>query len=110
VPLSPGGFGALPVFDDSQASSTLTAGSIGASSSAISPVSSVTLEVSMLAPQPTLQVSTPPPSPTILAFKAKFITPTRRSGRYGAAVDGASVTDEDSLQRAMRRKAELNLE
>jgi hypothetical protein len=41
---------------------------------------------------------------------ADFVTPTRRSGRYDAAADGAKVTDEDSMHRAMRRKAELNLD
>jgi hypothetical protein len=30
--------------------------------------------------------------------------------RYGEAVDGASMTDEDSLHRAMRRKAQINLD
>jgi hypothetical protein len=85
-------------------------GGIGVSSSTINPVSPVTLEVEALASQPATYVSTPPSSPTIPTFKADFITPTRRSGRYGAAVDGASVTDEGSLQRAMRRKAELNLD
>jgi hypothetical protein len=34
----------------------------------------------------------------------------RRSGRYAVAEDGAGVTDEDVMQRAMRRKAELNLD
>jgi hypothetical protein len=34
----------------------------------------------------------------------------RWSGRYGATADGAVVTDEDSMHRAMRRKAELNLD
>jgi hypothetical protein len=83
---------------------------MGVSSPAITPVSPVTLEVTTLAPKPALHVSTPPSSPTVPAFKADFVTPTRRSGRYGAAVDGASASDEDSLQRAMRRKAELNLD
>jgi hypothetical protein len=30
--------------------------------------------------------------------------------RFGEAADGASVTDEDSLHRAMRRKAQINLD
>nr|XP_051206417.1 uncharacterized protein LOC127321418 [Lolium perenne] len=51
------------------------------------------------APQP--QPTGPPPAmqPTV-----------RRSGRYAVAEDGAGVTDEDVMQRAMRRKAELNLD
>jgi hypothetical protein len=36
--------------------------------------------------------------------------PPRRSGRFGTSADGASVTDEDSMIWAMRRKAELNLD
>jgi hypothetical protein len=47
-------------------------------------------------------VSVPPIVP---AFKADFVMPTRRSERYGA-----SMTDEDSMQKAMRRKAERNLD
>jgi hypothetical protein len=34
----------------------------------------------------------------------------RRSGRYATAEDGAGVTDEDMLQRAMRRQAAKNLD
>jgi hypothetical protein len=41
---------------------------------------------------------------------ADLVTPPRRSGRFGVAADGASTTDEDSLLRAMRRKAEINLD
>jgi hypothetical protein len=41
---------------------------------------------------------------------ADFVTPSRRTGRFGTHADGASVTDEDSMHRAMRRKAELNLD
>jgi hypothetical protein len=41
---------------------------------------------------------------------ATCATLIRRSGRFGTARDGASVTDEDSMLRAMRRKAELNLD
>jgi hypothetical protein len=38
-----------------------------------------------------------------------FVTPLRCSGRFGTSAEGASVTVEDSMIRAMRRKAELNL-
>jgi hypothetical protein len=41
---------------------------------------------------------------------ADLDTPLRRSGRFGVVVDGASPTDEDSLLRVMRRKAEINLD
>jgi hypothetical protein len=34
----------------------------------------------------------------------------RRSGRFEVSVDGASATDEDSLKKAMHRKAALNLD
>ena len=34
----------------------------------------------------------------------------RRSARFGVAADGSSATDEDALQKAMRRKSSLNLE
>jgi hypothetical protein len=44
-------------------------------------------------------------SPVIVAA-----TPTRRSGRFAVAADGSSVTDEDSLKKAMRRKAVHNLD
>ena len=37
-------------------------------------------------------------------------TPARRSGRHAVAMDGTSSTDEDSMMKAMRRKAELNLD
>jgi hypothetical protein len=39
-----------------------------------------------------------------------FATLTRRSGRFGIATDGASVTDDDFMLQAMRRKTELNLD
>ncbi|KAK1644768.1 hypothetical protein QYE76_062573 [Lolium multiflorum] len=38
------------------------------------------------------------------------LTPTRRSSRHGVAADGASATDEDSMTKAMRRKAAANLD
>jgi hypothetical protein len=34
----------------------------------------------------------------------------RRSTRHAVADDGSSTTDEDSLQKAMRRKAAMNLD
>jgi hypothetical protein len=34
----------------------------------------------------------------------------RRSTRHGLTADGASVTDEDSIAKAMRRKAAVNLD
>ena len=49
------------------------------------------------------------PPPTMSAF-AGGATPPRRSERFGVALDGASVTDEDSLKKAMRRKAARNLD
>jgi hypothetical protein len=52
--------------------------------------------------------SSPPPPTTIMA--ADFVTPSRRTGWFGTNTDGASVTDEDSMHRAMCRKAELNLD
>jgi hypothetical protein len=107
-PPSPAGLGGgLRGIDDGQASSASAARGTGFFLLATMPLSPVTLEVATLASQPALHVSTLPSSPTIPAFKADFVTPTRRSGRYGAAVDGASTTNDDSLQRAMCRKANL---
>jgi hypothetical protein len=57
-----------------------------------------------------MHLSAPPSTPAASALKVDFVTPIRRSGRYGAAADGASATDEDSMQKAIRRKAELNLD
>ena len=37
-------------------------------------------------------------------------TPLRRSMRYNTDADGSTATDEDSLVKAMRRKAEHNLD
>jgi hypothetical protein len=34
----------------------------------------------------------------------------RRSSRHSVADDGSSTTDEDTLQKAMRRKAAVNLD
>ena len=41
---------------------------------------------------------------------APTTTPIRRSERFGVGLDGASSTDEDSLAKAMRRKATRNLD
>jgi hypothetical protein len=38
------------------------------------------------------------------------VTPVRRSGRFADAADGSSLTDEDTLSKAMRRKAAQNLD
>jgi hypothetical protein len=38
------------------------------------------------------------------------VSTPRRSGRFADAADGSSATDEDSLSRAMRRKAAQNLD
>ena len=50
---------------------------------------------------------TPPPTVSASAVGA---TPPRRSERFGVALDGASAIDEDSLKKAMRRKAARNLD
>ena len=42
--------------------------------------------------------------------RAMMTDSVRRSARFGVAADGSSATDEDALQKAMRRKASLNLE
>ena len=42
--------------------------------------------------------------------KATASTPSRRSTRHGVGTDGASASDEDSLAKAMRRKASSNLD
>ncbi|XP_051179109.1 uncharacterized protein [Lolium perenne] len=54
--------------------------------------------------------STIPPPKTPLHGQAGTGTPSRRSMRFGVAADGSSSTDEDSLSKAMRRKAEANLD
>ena len=47
-------------------------------------------------------LTSPLPSPVV--------TPLRRSERHVVASDGSMATDEDSMARAMRRKAEQNLD
>nr|XP_051201493.1 uncharacterized protein LOC127314991 [Lolium perenne] len=38
------------------------------------------------------------------------VAPIRRSSRHGVGIDGAMATDEDSMAKAMRRKAESNID
>ena len=52
-----------------------------------------------------------PPSATEPAPRPQLgLTPTRRSCRHTVAEDGSMDTDEDSLAKAMRRKASHNLD
>ena len=59
-------------------------------------------------------VATPPSSPSPVVEQAPQppmgMTPTRRSSRHSVADDGSMDTDEDSLVKAMRRKAAQNLD
>nr|XP_051230168.1 uncharacterized protein LOC127348110 [Lolium perenne] len=55
-------------------------------------------------PVPTLQQPPPPPPPPVVQPMV------RRSGRHALAEDGSGATDEDVMQRAMRCKAEMNLD
>jgi hypothetical protein len=80
------------------------------SSSTLTSLIPVITETSPLVSELEIHVSTPPSSLTVPALKADFVMSTRRSERYGPALDGASVTDEDSMHKAMRRKAERNLD
>jgi hypothetical protein len=92
---------------DREVSSPIHGGSVGGVPS--SPPTPPVLP-SVDSSQATLR-SSPPPSPTAVPVVAThFVTPTRRSGRFGTTSEGASVTDVDSMIRAMRRKAELNLD
>ena len=67
----------------------------------------------VVSPEMTVPVGVPvsprTPRPTATAF-ADGITPIRRSERFVVAADGASMTDEDSLKKAMRLKAARNLD
>nr|XP_051191361.1 flocculation protein FLO11-like [Lolium perenne] len=54
-------------------------------------------------------VTSPPPKGTT-AKCSVLQTPARRSTRHRLTADGASVTDEDSMAKAMRRKASVNLD
>ncbi|XP_037459578.1 uncharacterized protein LOC119330565 [Triticum dicoccoides] len=62
-------------------------------------------------PAATPEPSTPPLWPSGMRVASEFTTsPPRRSGRHVVGADGASATDEDSMQRAMRRTASRNLD
>nr|XP_051177523.1 uncharacterized protein LOC127292205 [Lolium perenne] len=54
--------------------------------------------------------STPPSKVTPSSCRPSPLTPSRRSTRHGVGADGFAVTDEDSLTKAMRRKAASNLD
>jgi hypothetical protein len=41
---------------------------------------------------------------------AMAVAPSQWSARHGVGLDGAAATDEDSMAKAMRRKAETNLD
>jgi hypothetical protein len=38
------------------------------------------------------------------------VAPSQWSARHGVGLDGAAATDEDSMAKAMRRKAETNID
>jgi hypothetical protein len=82
----------------------------GVSSPAMTPPNTSTPDSSSPTLLPGLHPSQPPSSPIASAVSADFVSPPRRSVRYGEAADGSSVTDEDSMHRAMRRKAQINLD
>nr|XP_051209806.1 leucine-rich repeat extensin-like protein 5 [Lolium perenne] len=88
-------------------------GSVQGASSTSTPVLHVPPSTSAMVPasprpSPSPPPAAPQPQPT---GPPPAMQPTvRRSGRYAVAEDGAGVTDEDVMQRAMRRKAELNLD
>ena len=54
--------------------------------------------------------SSPPPVEVPTRLSSSEVTPTRRSARHAVADDGTTDTDEDSLAKAMRRKAVQNLD
>ena len=61
-------------------------------------------------PRPAQAITTPLAT-SVGGGTATSLTPlARRSDRFGVDVDGASVTDEDSMTKAMRRKATRNLD
>jgi hypothetical protein len=51
-----------------------------------------------------------PPSRDAHVSRDGMVTPSRRSARHGIGADGAAVTDEDSMAKAMCRKATVNLD
>jgi hypothetical protein len=86
------------------------AGVGGVSSPAMTPPTTSTPDSSSPAVLPGLHPSQPPSSPIASAVSVYFVSPPRWSVRYGEAADGSSVTDKDSMHRAMRRKAQINLD
>jgi hypothetical protein len=102
--------GAAGTIDAVPSTSSLPIGVRGVPSSTTTPLIPAIMDASPLANQPDMHTSTPPSPPGAPASKADIVTPTRRSGRHGAATDGASATDEDSMRKAMPKKAELNLD
>ncbi|KAK1683369.1 hypothetical protein QYE76_044217 [Lolium multiflorum] len=70
-------------------------------SSPASPRSSMLVPSSVEMPPARPQPTRPPPAHQPMI---------RRSGRHALAEDGAGATDEDMMQKAMRRKAAMNLD
>ncbi|KAK1699444.1 hypothetical protein QYE76_016141 [Lolium multiflorum] len=80
---------------------------------AVAPSSPATLSTTPRSPMVTTgRVSTPTsPSPVVTPLRQPLhATPSRRSMRQVTTTDGAVASDEDSLSRAMRRKAASNLD
>jgi hypothetical protein len=50
------------------------------------------------------------PGSAPMGMSRTVLEPPRSSARHGAAVDGSMATDEDTLTKAMRRKAASNLD
>nr|XP_051207719.1 uncharacterized protein LOC127323647 [Lolium perenne] len=99
-----------PATPTASAPTTDMAGMIQGASSPTSPVSSASSSPAGSPPRsPTSSpASLQQPSPTV---PPPVVQPTvRRSGRFALSEDGAGATDEDVMQRAMRRKAEMNLD
>jgi hypothetical protein len=69
---------------------------------------------------PTSPTRAPSSSPSASSDKVASSSPTlrvvpcvpapRRSTRHSVAEDGSSATDEDTMQKAMRHKADINLD
>ena len=75
-----------------------------------SPRDSAVAGSTLASPLSTRAAATWTASPMEDSVSPRSAPPTRRSARFAVAVDGASATDEDSMMRAMRRKAVLNLD
>ncbi|KAK1696717.1 hypothetical protein QYE76_013414 [Lolium multiflorum] len=92
----------------------------GEGSSGVGMIQGATSPSTPVSTAPTSPAASPPRSPTSSPASLQQPSPTvpppvvqptvRRSGRYALSEDGAGATDEDVMQRAMRRKAELNLD